>query len=149
MAEPRTDCSRYPSHPAQVRNARHHVERVLHLWGVDSALTENAVLIASELVSNAVRHAEAPQAREFGMTLRLLQSIIRIEVRDADEQRPVVSSPRGDQEAVCGRGLQIVEHLASNWGTATEVLGKTVWAEIPLWLGNCPERTALYAADTS
>jgi anti-sigma regulatory factor (Ser/Thr protein kinase) len=132
MAESKTDRSRYPSHPAQVRGARHHAEQVLHDWGVSNSTMDAAVYVAGELASNAVRHARTSQGREFGMTLRLLESFVRVEVRDPDPNLPAPVVPGEDLEADSGRGLLIVERLASSWGSAPEVLGKTIWADIPL-----------------
>ncbi|MFE4256413.1 ATP-binding protein [Streptomyces sp. NPDC056910] len=131
MAESKTDRSRYPSHPAQVRSARHHAEQVLREWGVGDSTTDAVVYVACELTSNAVRHARTTQGREFGMTLRLLESIVRVEVRDPDPTLPAPADGE-DLEADSGRGLLIVDRLTSSWGSAPDVLGKTIWADIPL-----------------
>ncbi|MFE4719423.1 ATP-binding protein [Streptomyces sp. NPDC056728] len=132
MAEVKTDSSRYPSHPVQVRSARHHAEQVLRDWGVGDSTTDAVVYVACELASNAVRHARTSQGREFRLTLRLLENIVRVEVRDPDPTLPADIAQEEDLEADGGRGLLIVDRLASSWGSAPEVLGKTMWADIPL-----------------
>ncbi|WP_344443640.1 ATP-binding protein [Streptomyces kunmingensis] len=136
MAEAKTDRSRYLAHPAQIRKARHHAERVLSAWGVASGTAEAVVHVADELASNAVRHVRTAQGREFGVTLRLLETIVRVEVRDADPTLPILVAPGEDLDADGGRGLLIVERLSASWGSTPEVLGKTTWADIPLELVN-------------
>ncbi|MGP3777031.1 ATP-binding protein (plasmid) [Streptomyces sp. SDT5-1] len=132
MAETTKDRSRYASYPAQVRAVRRHVTKVLRDWGVDDTTLHDVVAVADELASNAVRHAGTAQGREFGMTLRLLETLIRVEVRDADPNLPDLRSPEEDLDAEGGRGLMLVDGLAANWGSSPEVLGKTVWADIQL-----------------
>ncbi|MEU5060075.1 MULTISPECIES: ATP-binding protein [unclassified Streptomyces] len=147
MAESKMDRSRYPSHPAQVRSARHHAEQVLRDWGVGDSTTDAVLYVAGELASNAVRHARTLQGREFGMTLRLLESIVRVELRDPDPTLPTEVAPGEDLEADGGRGLLIVERLASSWGSAPEVLGKTIWADIPLGITEAGADRATLCAD--
>lgn len=47
MAESKMDRSRYPSHPAQVRSARHHAEQVLRDWGVGDSTTDAVLYVAA------------------------------------------------------------------------------------------------------
>jgi anti-sigma regulatory factor (Ser/Thr protein kinase) len=140
--EPTTDRSRYPAHPRQVGNARRRAERVVAGWGADHQTVDSVSSVLTELVTNAVIHARTPKGREVGVTLRRLDSVVRIEVRDADstpltaptepsESMPVYQLPGN------GRGLLLVEQLCNGrWGSAEEVIGKTVWAEIPLMLAS-------------
>jgi anti-anti-sigma regulatory factor len=88
-------------------------------------LVPRASIIASELVTNAVRHAGTPFELSLSRTLRYLH----IGVRDEDP-RPAV---RQDPEALasCGRGLLVVEQTALTWGSTPAQLGKVVWATLP------------------
>jgi Putative regulator of cell autolysis len=136
--EPTTDRSRYPAHPRQVANARRRARRVVAGWGADQETVDNVASTLTELVTNAVIHARTPRGREVGVTLRLLDSLVRIEVRDADSTLLAGPSEPSESTAVQqmpgnGRGLLLVDRLCNGrWGSAEEVIGKTVWAEIPL-----------------
>jgi serine phosphatase RsbU (regulator of sigma subunit)/anti-sigma regulatory factor (Ser/Thr protein kinase) len=94
--------------------------------GLDRALREDTILLATELVTNAVRHGHGD------ITVRLWPGpeVVRVEVSDANPRRP---EPGGlDLDAEDGRGLLIVGALSSRWGTAplTDGAGKTVWFEL-------------------
>jgi hypothetical protein len=82
----------------------------------------DVVLVASELVSNALRHtATIPVIRLAGDARRL-----RVEVEDGS---PVL--PRARLSAtVGGWGLQLVQHLTTAWGAHAERGGKVVWCEM-------------------
>jgi anti-sigma regulatory factor (Ser/Thr protein kinase) len=84
-----------------------------------------AVLLVSELVTNAVRHA--------GSTLTVAVAIgraaVRVEVRDRSPRLPALrESTGGDDE--WGRGLVLVDALASRWGAERLPSGKRVWFEL-------------------
>jgi anti-sigma regulatory factor (Ser/Thr protein kinase) len=135
MAEPQTDRTRYEAHPAEVKNVRRRTEQVLRDWDVSEEALDAAILIASELTANAVQHIGPVKGREFGLTLRLLETVVRIEVRDAGPVPTTCSPAREDLWADSGRGLLLVDRLATSWGSQPEVLGKTVWAHVPLAAG--------------
>jgi anti-sigma regulatory factor (Ser/Thr protein kinase) len=96
---------------------KHHLEHDLH----------DAVLLASELATNAVVHARSG----FEVAVSTDDDRLRVEVSDADPGVPQVQwVPAG---ATSGRGLLIVETLATDWGvTPLEGGGKTVWFELSL-----------------
>lgn len=93
-----------------------------------------AVLVTSELVTNALVHA--------GIPVRLaLRSVnggrdLLIEVTDAGplegEARPKALRHEHVAESTSGRGLLMVERLSSSWGVRPEGVGKTVWAIVGL-----------------
>jgi anti-sigma regulatory factor (Ser/Thr protein kinase) len=95
--------------------------------GLERVLREDTVLLATELVTNAVRHGRGE------VTVRLWPGpdVVRVEVSDANPRRP---EPGGGQDldAEDGRGLLIVGALSSRWGTAPlpDEAGKTVWFEL-------------------
>lgn len=86
---------------------------------------ETAVLLANELVINALQHAYGPAYLEAAVGATL----IRIEVTDPSPQRPEagVSVDVLDER---GRGLLMIQALAARWGTDPLPGGKTVWCEV-------------------
>lgn len=115
---------RIPGRPEHVREARGFVTRVL---GEHNPITDVAVLLTSEIVTNAVLHSNSCCA---GGTVRLtlieIGDGVRIEVADngSDLSSPVV---KGDLYAADGHGLFLVQNLAHQWGYVREELGTTVW----------------------
>ncbi|HET6356386.1 ATP-binding protein [Streptomyces sp.] len=114
------------------RVARHLAVHQLDGWGIPygSDLSDSAALIVAELTANAVTHA-CVQGRDFELRLTLWPLTLRIEVSDArGDREPSPKPPTPDAET--GRGLLLVDALATTWGTADRVIGKTVWAELAL-----------------
>lgn len=127
-----TDRSRYPAHPRHVKTARRRAERVVAGWGA-APETVDVVCVLSEFVTNAGTHTRRPQGREVGVTLRLLRSFVRIEVCDAASTQTTLRNPGAAQKPDGRRGLVLVDQLChGRWGSVEEVIGKTMWAEIPL-----------------
>ncbi|WP_372441041.1 ATP-binding protein [Actinacidiphila acididurans] len=94
-------------------------------------VAETAVLLVSELVTNAVRHSRVA-GRYILARCVLREDALRVEVGDAGDGVPVVRAA-GD-EAEGGRGLALVDALAAKWGTEPRAygIGKTVWFELAL-----------------
>lgn len=111
-----------PNDPAAVAEARAHVERQLTAWELGD-LMFTAVLVASELVTNAVRYSADP------IRLRLIrnQSLV-CEVTDGSTAAP--SLRHAEEEDEGGRGLYIVAQFTTRWGIRPERHGKTIWAEL-------------------
>ncbi|WP_405890487.1 ATP-binding protein [Streptomyces sp. NBC_00133] len=113
------------------RLARHLAVHQLDGWGVPygSDVSDSAAQIIAELAANAVTHGRVP-GRDFELRLALTPTTLRIEVSDArGDYEPELNLPKPDAEA--GRGLLLVEALATDWGVGDRVIGKTVWAEVP------------------
>ncbi|MGH4022958.1 MAG: ATP-binding protein [Pseudonocardiaceae bacterium] len=112
-----------PADPYAARTARRVLEEVCTRWRV-TALREAALVIVTELVTNAVDHVGAPI--ELCVTVR--HGVLRIEVSDHSKVLPA----RLDQipNATQGNGLWLVEGLASQWGATPTTWGKTVWADL-------------------
>lgn len=89
-------------------------------------LLDDALLLTSELVTNAVRHGSG----EITCRLWAGPEVVRLEVTDADPRLP--HPVEADIGAESGRGLQIVDTVASRWGATTTGTegGKTVWFEL-------------------
>ena len=108
--------------------ARRFVRDVLREQSRD--LLDAVELMASELVTNCVRHAQTC----FELIIDDAHSQIRVEVRDAGHGRPVPRSPAPTDRT--GRGLRIVEAMAEAWGVDLSSSGKTVWFTVPHHAGS-------------
>lgn len=118
------DTIRLPAEASSPRRARLFVDEVLHRWRRDGAI-ERMALIASELVTNAVRHART----DVLVHIEARDGSVYLEVIDGAEGRPRFIESDGGIPA--GLGLPIVEALASSWGiTSRDGGGKGVWAEV-------------------
>jgi anti-sigma regulatory factor (Ser/Thr protein kinase) len=82
------------------------------------------VLLASEVVTNALRHGTGP----ISLGCRADTLTVRIEVADDSRARPTVRTAEEDDES--GRGMFLVDALASDWGVTDTPTGKTVWFEV-------------------
>lgn len=112
-----------PSSTAAVRVARHFTEDALGCE-VSPEQVEAAVLLVSELATNAVVHANS----RLRLTVLCRDGVIRIEVRDDDPVRPRTVTP--DPMRPGGRGIMLVDLLSSHWGVNGNERGKTVWFEL-------------------
>lgn len=119
----------FVAQPQSVPEARRLIAISLHHLPVDSL--DVVLLLASELMSNAVLHGTGP----VGLRLRWDGAGVRVGVTDQALRVPVV--PSLDLEALGGRGLMLVEGLSSDWGVqASETgQGKTVWFTLDTPLG--------------
>jgi anti-sigma regulatory factor (Ser/Thr protein kinase) len=100
--------------------------RFVRQFGAEHDLSETDVecLIATELVSNAVRHGAEP----VELTLQREGVEVTIEVADGDPRFDDVRIRAVDKSRPGGRGLRIVGSLAKRWGTRPFRSGKQVWA---------------------
>ncbi|MGP4022679.1 ATP-binding protein [Actinomadura sp. 3N407] len=92
---------------------------------------DDMVMVASETVANAITHtASGREGGEVTLVLRAGDGVYRLEVADdgAAGARPHVKEEVG---AETGRGMRIVEALASRWGFRVEGARTVVWAEFP------------------
>ena len=87
---------------------------------------DTIVLLVTELVTNAVLHAGTP----LHLTIETTTEHVRLCVADSSRQIPEANGY--DSDAVSGRGLSLVERLASTWGVDQTPSGKIVWCEIPI-----------------
>jgi PAS domain S-box-containing protein len=119
-------CWDLPAEPAVVAHARAQAARQLAAWGLEDSFTTE--LIVSELVTNAIRHAEPP------IQLRMiLDRALSCEVSDGSSTTPHLCCADHYDEG--GRGLLIVSHLTERWGTRPTRTGKTIWAQQSLTSG--------------
>ncbi|MGW0086262.1 SpoIIE family protein phosphatase [Streptomyces sp. NPDC003393] len=107
---------------AAVSEAREHVSQTLAEWGLEDTVPTTQ-LIASELVTNALRHARPP----VRLRLILHGTGLTCEVSDGSTTSPHLGRARTFDES--GRGLFIVAQLTRRWGTRYDGNGKIIWAE--------------------
>ncbi|MCL2733300.1 MAG: ATP-binding protein [Actinomycetia bacterium] len=121
-----------PRHPRRVAEARQATRKALEAWRIPSDAAEAVVLVVSELVTNAIRHAKAPADRRIGLRItRPAPDRVRVEVADAGTAVPRLRTPLDDDES--SRGLPLVAALSTRHGVCPrrDGVGKTVWAEVP------------------
>jgi anti-sigma regulatory factor (Ser/Thr protein kinase) len=105
-----------PALPRSPGCARRHAHAALSAWDIAPGVIETAVLLVSELVTNACRAAAAAlgeAALPITQTLRYQSGRIIIEVLDPDPRPPVLSHSGTDAES--GRGLMLVDALSKEW----------------------------------
>ncbi len=118
---------RWARHPRCIRLARAELSKVLADWGL-AAGEDAALVVLSELLTNAVVHAHVSPGREIETCFRHeADGRLRIAVDDADDRRPHLRAPGLDG----GRGLPLVAALSDSWGVSPRPqngVGKSVWA---------------------
>jgi len=133
LHRPATTASAHPPSeielPALVsspRRARRFVRDTLEPLDVPTATIDDAELVATELVTNSVMHARS----NVTLSVECADRRVRLRVEDHSPVRPVVRNAAAG--SATGRGLFIVEQLASQWGIDLQRGGKTVWVELDL-----------------
>jgi anti-sigma regulatory factor (Ser/Thr protein kinase) len=113
-----------PSTPYSVQMARFYIRAALTYHDL-GGFTEDAEMVASELVTNAIKHAGAVK---FGLEVMRLadHGAVAVIVTDPSPQPPVKRDPPAGAEH--GRGLNIVDALSTSWGWQPEDPGKAVYA---------------------
>jgi anti-sigma regulatory factor (Ser/Thr protein kinase) len=115
--------------PAAAAEARHHVQAVIEAWGL-SADPYTAALLTSELVTNAIRHADGP----VKLFVTCSCGHLRVYVHDAsrDWAAPLTAPVATPVDAEDGRGLMLVSSLSTDWGCYPTSGGKVVYFAIAL-----------------
>lgn len=111
--------------PAEVRRARDFVASAVRSWRMPEVASSELALLTSELATNAVLHART----EFTIVVRYSGPSIRVEVGDGSRSAP--QRRETVEEDTSGRGLNLVEMLAADWGVLETLNGKRVWFEMP------------------
>jgi anti-sigma regulatory factor (Ser/Thr protein kinase) len=120
-----------PADLTSARQARAAIHQALADWGMDH-ISEDAELLASELVANAAEHGDG---KPISLALRRHaepneQPGITCEVTDTTPAMPQRTEPGPDAER--GRGLAIVDSLAQSSGVRASQVGKTTWFSLAL-----------------
>lgn len=120
-----------PALRTSARSARDTVRDRLRAWKVPGDTCCDAVLLVSELITNAVLHTDSGHVL-CGLTLTGDERRLRIELHDEGRTpvRPSGHLAGPDEES--GRGLLLVRQLADRWGSARSARaeGKVVWVEL-------------------
>jgi anti-sigma regulatory factor (Ser/Thr protein kinase) len=102
--------------------ARGEVSEIIRAWGIDVD-GEAAVLLTSELVTNAVLH---DGAGTIVLTMSCRDGRFRVDVHDASPHPPVAARS-AEPDAETGRGLMLVDSIADEWGYYPTAAGKGVF----------------------
>jgi len=122
--------------PAAPGQARCQVQAAIWSWavGVDEDV---AVLLTSELVTNAVAHQAG---RTITLAIICSPGQLRVDVHDTSRIMPVLMPASADTET--GRGLALVDNLSDEWGAYCTPAGKAVYFTLasrpgPAWAAAC------------
>ena len=97
---------------------------------VTASVLDTATLLLSELVTNSVRHSNAPTAEGVMVRLQLTRAMLRLEVADPGHDGAIAARPPNQQNGG-GFGLNIVQTLSDRWGVERSTRGGTrVWAQL-------------------
>jgi anti-sigma regulatory factor (Ser/Thr protein kinase) len=108
----------------EVRRARSFVRQHCNAMGFDAEACDAAILLTSEAVTNAFIHGRS----EARIKITAAAGRLYVEVADDNSRHPQRLDQ--DADALDGRGIAIVQHLASRWGVRDDPYGKTVWFEV-------------------
>jgi anti-sigma regulatory factor (Ser/Thr protein kinase) len=115
---------RLEPHSAAPSMVRRQLVETFAAWGIAEEQWQGPLLVANELVTNAVEHARTP----FEVTVRFDGSIVAIQVTDRSPAPPQLR--RHDPNARRGRGMQVVAALSERWCWIPHARGKTIRAEV-------------------
>ncbi|MFE1095893.1 ATP-binding protein [Streptomyces smyrnaeus] len=118
---------RLPATKPHVGAARERVRDAVKDWGIDKDLSASLIQVVSELATNAVIHCQVTEAL-FQVNVYQVNGSFFLEVSDPDgDHSPKLRNATDEEEN--GRGLFLVDLLATEWGTRPgRTVGKTVWA---------------------
>ena len=119
-----------PHERTGVRLARHAFADQIEAAGIEGEARDDAMLVLSELVSNAVRHAAPLPSGEITVRWQVDDDVLHIEITDGGAS----TRPRAGVAALSalgGRGLDIVRTVSRHWGVTEGEDTVTVWAEVP------------------
>jgi anti-sigma regulatory factor (Ser/Thr protein kinase) len=117
-----------PGDPSAARQSRQFVSGVLREWSIDEEVVATAELCVSELVTNAVIHSGTTSS----VTVQADREYVLVLVQDHGSRGAVRRAEELDPESVSGRGLMLVDALASAWSAEHSTDGTTVWFELAL-----------------
>jgi anti-sigma regulatory factor (Ser/Thr protein kinase) len=115
----------FPPTPASIGQARQLCAQACAAWNATERQTDDVRQIISELATNAVRHAQT----DYMVTFRATRHHLHLSVRDGSSMT-VRALPEQEATPTGGRGLRIVELMASVWGCTPTSDGKVVWASV-------------------
>jgi anti-sigma regulatory factor (Ser/Thr protein kinase) len=115
-----------PPTTTAIRDGRRFAALALAEWSLPDAIVEDATLIVSELLTNAVVHGAPP------IRLRLRRTPRELAIEVDDESSAMPRKLRAGPNDLHGRGLAIVAAIGSRWAARANGHGKTVWSSLPI-----------------
>ena len=124
-----------PHSPASASVVRHRFVDELRAHGLPGLVVDDAALVLSELVGNAIRHGAPLHTGGIRVGWTVGPEVIRIEVADGGRgplrhEANVPLAAGGSADAERGRGLAIVALLTVSWGSAFDSTSAVVWADV-------------------
>lgn len=125
-AQPLDAEAQVPHRVDSVPAARSFLARLLDGWGVADEVIDDASLLATELMSNAVEHGSGVVT----LKIDVHDGVLHVGVHDGAVELPVM--PDVDKGSTKGRGIWLVQSMARDWGSDSsgDEPGKTVWFEL-------------------
>ena len=114
---------------ASVAHVRRALVEDLEGRDVPAEVVDEAEIVVSELVSNAIRHARPLADGNLRVHWKVKAGVVEVEVSDGGGESTPRPAPR-TVWAASGRGLRIVRSLAHEWGVTEDRSGTTVWASV-------------------
>lgn len=114
---------------ASVAQVRRTLVEDLETRDVPVDVVDEAEIVVSELVSNAIRHARPLADGNLRVHWKVKAGVVEVEVTDGGSDSTPRPAPR-TVWAASGRGLRIVRSLAHEWGVSEDRNGTTVWASV-------------------
>jgi anti-sigma regulatory factor (Ser/Thr protein kinase) len=128
-------CAELGATPQAARQARALVRDTL---GGDHPLAPDATLAVTELVSNSLAHGRSGQpGGTIGIAVATQPGAVLIQVRDAGG--PGAPVLRRDRDSEHGRGLQLIDAIAAEWGTRSSGTGRLTWCRLTPSPARTPE----------
>ena len=124
-----------PHAAGAVAAVRHHMRRILTDWNLAQDLTEDVLLVASELLTNAIVHALPPATLSLSRSEVDRCRAVRVEVTDMGPVSPAGLPAPGVDPDEHGRGVGIVTALATRCGVHVHPGGTSRWAELQVGRG--------------
>jgi anti-sigma regulatory factor (Ser/Thr protein kinase) len=119
-----------PARRPSVAEARHRAGAWLRSWTVGEEIRDAAVLVLSELATNAIRHT--PSAHILCCVALRTDALVHLEVHDDDATPHSLTPCHPTLDDERGRGLLLVEHMTERWGVTRSTItgGNVVWATL-------------------
>jgi len=118
---------RAPVDTESVGQVRSRMAEDLRVRGLSDELIEDAQIVATELLTNAVRHARTLPDGTIRVRWKVRPESLEVEVTDGGSSTEALPAPRGVWRD-SGRGLRVVRALAHEWGSGEDRTGHVVWA---------------------
>ena len=116
--------------PTSAAIVRRHLADDLTARGIARERIDEILVVASELVGNAIRHTDASRAERLDVTWEVDAAGVTVRVTDSSTDDPTPRTAKPDEAS--GRGLAIVQAISDDWGVQRLDRGKQVWAHVPL-----------------